>query len=385
MPRIPQELLDAVVCELDDSESLKACSLAGSVLRDTSQRILLCSLTLGPGRWPNASSYGAACTLLSESSQIAAYITNLNLWLQAEDEAEVNSLRQVLAKLGNVRRCIVDGGQAAESAQHLPTVVEFVSRQVLRELHVHALDIPPALVLRFVTAAPVVSFFFVNVLATDEAPLLVPSSSHTLHKLLLEADSQDICDVLAHPQCTSYTTQLRCLSIRAYYPHAISIIQSAATTLQNIRLDCAGPAEPWSLPLPALPALHSAELSLTFRDRVAPWFSAIVMCLLSAPCLAELTVVFSPIALGYYRPPHAALLPGIDDSAAAAPARPRIRWRVDFNIHGSARDVYFTDFVRMLHRGMPRTLASGQLVVEEYVHQPGYVNGLLPYAVQVAR
>ncbi|KAJ7144549.1 hypothetical protein C8R44DRAFT_846292 [Mycena epipterygia] len=383
MPRIPQELLDAVVCELDDSESLKACSLAGSILRDTSQRILLCSLTLDPGGWPNASSYGAACALLSESPRIAAYITNLNLWPITEDAEEVYSMQQVLGKLVNVRRCIVDGGLADESAQNLPTVLDFVSRQVLRELHVHALDIPPAVVLRFVTAAPVVSFFYVNVLATDEASLLLCPPANTLDKLFLEADSEGVCDVLAHPQCTSYTTQLRCLSVKAYYPQASTIIQSAARTLQNIRLDCAGPAEHWSLPLPALPALRCAEVKLPFHDRAVPSFSAIVMHLFSAPYLAEFTVVFYPIALGYYPPPHLiepALLTWIDDTAAAAPARPRIRWRVDFKIQGSARDVHFTDFVEMLHRGMPRTRASGQLVVEAYVQQR-YVDGLLPYVV----
>jgi hypothetical protein len=49
----PQELLDAVVAELEDVESLKSCSLAGSPLRSPSQRKLMRSLTLTASTSPS--------------------------------------------------------------------------------------------------------------------------------------------------------------------------------------------------------------------------------------------------------------------------------------------------------------------------------------------
>jgi hypothetical protein len=42
----PQELLDAIIPCVDEISTLKVCSLAGTVLRGSSQRILLRSLTL---------------------------------------------------------------------------------------------------------------------------------------------------------------------------------------------------------------------------------------------------------------------------------------------------------------------------------------------------
>ncbi|KAJ7877778.1 hypothetical protein B0H13DRAFT_2346940 [Mycena leptocephala] len=60
MSFLPQELLDAIVNEVHDMETLKNCPLAGYTLRE-----------------PRRQNYAAACKLLEESPHIAHYITRL--------------------------------------------------------------------------------------------------------------------------------------------------------------------------------------------------------------------------------------------------------------------------------------------------------------------
>ncbi|KAJ7870671.1 hypothetical protein B0H13DRAFT_2350296 [Mycena leptocephala] len=100
---LPQELVHKIVCQLD-VRSLKACSLAGSPFRHTSQRILLRSITLDGSTRP--SNCIAAHALLTESPRVAAYITRLTIFLPskdtiAEEVEEVESLVQILSRLTN--------------------------------------------------------------------------------------------------------------------------------------------------------------------------------------------------------------------------------------------------------------------------------------------
>ncbi|KAJ7688733.1 hypothetical protein B0H17DRAFT_1202809 [Mycena rosella] len=107
------ELLDAIIGTLDDVEALKVCALTGSLMRGSSQRILLRSLTLTGYRdrlrVPN---YQGVDTLLRESPHIAAYITHLIIHLPLDsrvgelntEEQEVEILQQVLGKLARFSR-----------------------------------------------------------------------------------------------------------------------------------------------------------------------------------------------------------------------------------------------------------------------------------------
>ncbi|KAJ6493219.1 hypothetical protein C8R45DRAFT_1136244, partial [Mycena sanguinolenta] len=113
---LPQELVDAILSEVDDLASLKARSLVESRFRVPSQRILLDRITLSGLSKVDQShleNYGAVRTLLEESPQIATYITTLKLRLHLPSvdmqAVDTDSLQRVLRHLVNVRQFTLHG------------------------------------------------------------------------------------------------------------------------------------------------------------------------------------------------------------------------------------------------------------------------------------
>ncbi|KAJ7236047.1 hypothetical protein B0H12DRAFT_131279 [Mycena haematopus] len=174
MESLPQELLLAIIHEIDDIPSLKACALTGSMFRDASQRVLLRSLTL-------KGDMQAAHTLLVESPHVATYITRLSIRFplsqglgMAKIEALQPTIQKIMVKLVNVHQCILNFWEDLDQTPALvSTLFDFLERQPLRELHVRdASGVSPASLLRLLTTAPVVFFFDVHV---DRDPDLVVS------------------------------------------------------------------------------------------------------------------------------------------------------------------------------------------------------------------
>ncbi|KAJ6457248.1 hypothetical protein C8R45DRAFT_1110519 [Mycena sanguinolenta] len=147
MESLPQELVQAIVREIDDIPSLKACALAGSIFRDASQRMLLWSLTLAPGNVDKAQ------TLLAESPHVATHITRLIIRspkagvIDTELETVQQNIQAVLDQLTNVRQCIINGIHGSDTTFIL-TLFEFLVRQPLHELNVLGWgDVPSATIL----------------------------------------------------------------------------------------------------------------------------------------------------------------------------------------------------------------------------------------------
>ncbi|KAJ6564044.1 hypothetical protein B0H19DRAFT_1374591 [Mycena capillaripes] len=139
MPRVPNELVDAIIREIED-------------------RILLRSLRLRADS-PN---YTAARIFLDEYPHITVYIRALHMWLPTPttSNSEMESFAQILDRLENV----------------LDAVFGFPARQSLRQLHVCALeDIPIPLFFAHLTAAPKITLLFVSCSAgSDDPPALIP-------------------------------------------------------------------------------------------------------------------------------------------------------------------------------------------------------------------
>ncbi|KAJ6558081.1 hypothetical protein B0H19DRAFT_128228 [Mycena capillaripes] len=137
VPLIPAELVDAILSEVEDIESLKACSLAGSALRHP------------------------ICTFLEES-HVAPYITRFTIYLPAHTVPQ-ESFTQVLRLLPNVRRCILSGDSQARDGRkaYLPfPVLDFLARQPLRDLHVmNITDLPLTWFCHLLGFAPTVYFY----------------------------------------------------------------------------------------------------------------------------------------------------------------------------------------------------------------------------------
>ncbi|KAJ6476972.1 hypothetical protein C8R45DRAFT_1077031, partial [Mycena sanguinolenta] len=343
---LPQELVDAILAEVDDVASLKACSLVESRFRVPSQRILLCSITLS-GCIPRSTralwllgdkylveNFGAARTLLKESPQVSAYITTLQLRLHVP-VLDTESLEWVLGQLVNVRRLILGGLWGQLDWNRLPptlteAVVDLVSRQQLHHLRVHCVtDMPGEILL---TAARSLSVLRVTV----QNGVLDPSKSDVtpiVQDLVLDS-SDGVSAMLSYPQFRPYITALRRFSFSSEYGRTGTVLSPVADTLEHIHIVCRGP-----ISLPSLRALCTIEFEISLRPTQLPFILDTISTLLKSQQLFPGDSIMA-----------------LDRAIVAHPAAPRIRWR---------RATSFAEFGEMLRLGFPETHALGRLLVED--------------------
>ncbi|KAJ6457358.1 hypothetical protein C8R45DRAFT_1033470 [Mycena sanguinolenta] len=360
MEFVPQELVHAIVHEIDDISSLKACALASSIFRHPSQRILLSSLTLKE----NAQE---AHSLLEESPRVASYVTRLSirtLFHGIPDPNLQQSFQQVFAKLKNVRQCIMSGTFSTEHrTPFISALVEFLLRQPLRELNVLYWEgVPPTTALRLLTAAPMVSFFSVYVnrdpLLSSDPLQLTPK----LEELFVGYGARGIYELLAQPQFKHCTSTLRRLSVDYLHSGSVSPLAQFVPDIQSTS--------------PEFPSLSFIEASLWFRDIATSWFSETISSLANmSPILADISISFFP--LNNQDVTHAVVADGVlaalDVAIAAHPGHPLIRWRFDFPAYfddEGARAGFFAKFTGSVQSGMPRTHGERRIVVEKYTYGP---------------
>jgi hypothetical protein len=187
MPRLPSDLIPAIVQEVGDVQSLKSCSLVASGFRIPSQRILR-SLTLQATR-PN---YSAVWHFLEDSPHVAAYIVVLHIWVpKGARPPDVENLIQILDQLQHVRECKIGGNPPPRgrrrhvlsyswthvSAEVSSIIFGFLERQSLRRLPVvNIKKLSVSAFFRLVKSAPEITFNGVSIL-----DLLKNSTKVTLH------------------------------------------------------------------------------------------------------------------------------------------------------------------------------------------------------------
>ncbi|KAJ7607274.1 hypothetical protein DFH06DRAFT_1347540 [Mycena polygramma] len=379
MPVIPQELLEAIVEELDDVPSLKACSLAGSPLIHSSQRNLHSLLILRQG-----SCSAARCTFLEETPRIASYITRLTINLpEANHNNDFENFLRVLSVLTRVRTCIL-GGSGFAWYSHLSrplsvAIVKFLAHQPLHQLHAQSLyDLP-----------------------TPEEPAFVPPPlprSFNI-QLIRFTKSDSIVKLLAYPKPAFHIAALRELHLTLPYVwvefHGYALITSAAPTLEYITISVKGPSvyssrflaidhvriinsSDWTrtgdsaLHIPEfqgpLPVLRRLELKFNLADLDLLWLSQTVPAFLSvSPALATLVISI--------RPPVASLesnmlsdddltkISALQNDLLAHPASPSIIWQFE---KSSRYDGMFDRFAPHVLEGMGEMHATGRLGCQRY-------------------
>ncbi|KAJ7775925.1 hypothetical protein DFH07DRAFT_936925 [Mycena maculata] len=370
MTSIPQELIDTIIHEVEDADSLKACTLTASSLRDTSQRILFNSLTLMlPGQ------YSVWSTRLAESPHVAEYIRTLRLRISSRHSQgfETQSLALVLGKLMNVRRCTIagDGDLAFRNWDQLgpfaQVAIDFVRRQTLAELHLVFFNgLPLSVLALLVSCAPRVSFSH-----TEIGPFLMDSPSDPtpcLEQLLLAQKTSSISLALQAPECSPYLTKLRRLGLRPDGQYN-GILVSVGPTLEHVRFDCTSrSSNSVLLPLPRLPVLRSVDLVILFGARHEAWLlDGLLDILRSCPdTLDEICVTYYTIDREIL-PPYVlqpATLATLDQTMANCTVSPRLRWRLDFDLdHDGEHLAAFTMFVQ---QGLPRVHERNKLMVEGF-------------------
>ncbi|KAJ7044995.1 hypothetical protein C8F04DRAFT_1067305 [Mycena alexandri] len=356
MALLPQELVDAIVHEIDDVPTLKASCLAGSMFREESQRNLFQSFKLN---CRDRKRLDGLRTLLGESSHIGSYVVHLTLGhLSDLDTPDVNIFLHMIStsELKNVRRGHITG--VTGKFLGWSAVLDFLSHQPLHKMRVTLSNLPADVFFRLLATAPVISFrsvFFTQPI--DYQMLEQQPHVSKLRDLALERNTKPIVEILVRPQLRDYTEHLVRLTVVCAQNTSSKLIFATAGTLQHIGFDI---RSPFSLSetflIPPLPALRSVEFFLYF-SWLDTHFDLILTVLDCSPLLADLAVSPMPdddLLI------DAGLLNRLDTALVAHPAGPSIRWRLNFVENGGR----FVDFVGRVQRSMPQAHDKGRLLVE---------------------
>jgi hypothetical protein len=246
MDTIPLELIRAIVEGIDDLQSLKMCSLVGTIFREDCQRILLNSLRLGGDETDEGSSGIAASSFLRESPHVAVYFKKMTFILPAPDapSAEVQAVREVLDRLSNVRQCYIAGGTIDSHLwQNIPVklslaIVEFIRRQRLSELHMYLFGaLPTTVFAHMLGAAPTLSFVDVSV---DDTDLIADELPRSVVRNILLLSSPGVAKALVSPQFMSRLANVRKLWLEPDLDCSDRLIALVANNLEFIRLEFTG-------------------------------------------------------------------------------------------------------------------------------------------------
>ncbi|KAJ7181490.1 hypothetical protein C8R43DRAFT_1101343 [Mycena crocata] len=372
MIAIPQELVDAILSEVDDSKTLEACSLTVSNWRDTSQRCLLHSLTVGGDHW--ARTYSAAGEMFAQSPRIAGYITSISFQF-VRPPSDITTLQALFDKLVNVRRCTLRGTGSGCPwneivAPLFPWVLGFLRQQELSELHVMFFGrISRAQLAILLTCASTLSFYDVGVARVTDSSVDVGGLGTSIPKMeqLLVPGSHTVSDAISQPQFAPYRANLRRLGLTPSPQYSRALILSTASTLQHLRLDCTSTVHILSA-IPVLPSLRALEVVIGFGEQN----TAHLVKLLSA-LLPSVPTTLEEIILTYSS--HWRAFKSSDKHYAALdlllvkchPAVPRVRWRLELEEEGEEARRQLSHVTRLVKLALPKLHAKGKLVVERYL------------------
>ncbi|KAJ6457835.1 hypothetical protein C8R47DRAFT_168307 [Mycena vitilis] len=259
MADLPQELINAIVDEVDDENDLPSCSLAARAFVDPSQRRMFRGLSL---RWDLGwDSLDRALAFLRHSPHLAPHFREVTLDVPM-DAKNQGTLEAILRMLGNIEHLVIEGrgviwqqlSPALALAIHNLSIIPSLQR-----LHVFRIgDIPSSLVLQAASSVRVLSLYSVDVRSGqrpwDIGPLRLQSLSLPFWPsapLLLRC-----CQSLLAART------LRRLAVYVDVQRHYRILTAASSShLRHLELECRAFLTP--LDLPHLPSLRTLALSFT--------------------------------------------------------------------------------------------------------------------------
>ncbi|KAJ7670919.1 hypothetical protein DFH06DRAFT_143388 [Mycena polygramma] len=262
MADLPQELIDAIVEEVDDENDLPACSLAARAFVDPSQRRLFRSLSL---RWDLGwDSLDRALAFLHQFPHLVPHVRDVSLDIPMDSKNQ-ETLEAILRMLGNIEHLVIEGRGARW--QQVTTALGFaiydiLSMPSLQQLHIFRIDdIPASLVLHAASSLCVLSLYSVDVrtsqLPLDIGPLRLGSFSLPFWPT---------CQFLLR-RCP-FLLAARALRKLAVYVdeqgHHRTLTAASSSHLRHLELECRAFLIP--LDLPHLPSLHTMSLSFTVSE-----------------------------------------------------------------------------------------------------------------------
>ncbi|KAJ7675629.1 hypothetical protein DFH06DRAFT_663422 [Mycena polygramma] len=353
---IPQELIEAILSEVEDMESLKACALVAPNFCVPTQRRLLSSLSLSLLPVYSHCTPHQACLRLRESPHVAQYIIQLCV---NTDEFSTDALEELLGKLTKVRKCTIRNARSYPWSHirwtTLP-VIHFARTQNLTELHVAYLkDIPSHVLALIVSSAPKVSFYGVEISCSESIDWICTPVDSCRMKQLLISDSDTVGAALQRPDFAPYIANIRRLGVASPHP---TIIGRASNVIEHLHLQ-----NPTSMPLlTCVPRLRSIHITLNVLSVNSTLHALLFHICASCPAtLREISLSGPP-----FNTQDARRLATLDTLIADCHASPVLRWRINFDHSFAVRDPahQLAQCAERVRVGLPRLAEAGRLVVE---------------------
>ncbi|KAJ7610908.1 hypothetical protein FB45DRAFT_1037795 [Roridomyces roridus] len=369
MVAIPQELIDAIICELS-IVALKSCSLVASNFRVPSQR----NLFHFARRLPKRDNYDAIHALMETSPHIASYIGHLEIHFpQHKHGVRLETLRQILAhlELRNVRQCdLVSSYLSQDFILRIvsPALVDFISRQPLRKLgFIDTSDIPAALFLQCLDAAPTFYLLSSYIDPNVKEGVTPWPQRRILDRLELDTDSNSSAyKLLLQPELAQHIANLRTLVVAVDSEWSRKFIAAVSPTIQHITFRHLADEE--RMEGYHFPVLQSVQFDLPgWRPDC---MHGLIASIMASPVLAQIT-----ITLGIARTLASHGAGGVSQLDLALerhPRQPQVTWRLSdsdvYITHMKMKDQEqrFQEATALLQINMPSAHASGRLLVEKF-------------------
>ncbi|KAJ6567909.1 hypothetical protein DFH09DRAFT_1080833 [Mycena vulgaris] len=295
--------------------------------------------------------------LLRESPHIAAYVTDLAIELPTDrtTDAEVKCLQQVLADLIQVRGCEITALRWNRLAPGLcSALIDFISRNPLFSLWIRAIqEILPAVILRLMTAAAPLSFFFFDVLPiANPIPEIPECCSAWLDPVDIRDTSQAISRLLSRPQFAGCMSKMRSLLIPIQ--DGMGLIRAAASTLEYLRLDFRDVPDSYS--------------NIGYCEYAEPWFiDSIASILISSSNTIGEIVVFS-WRDDLFDDAEIMVLNTLDNLLVSHSAAPHIQFALDLDLDDEQEEELkrqeLAELTQCIQLAMPQMHARGKLGID---------------------
>ncbi|KAJ7359680.1 hypothetical protein DFH08DRAFT_414992 [Mycena albidolilacea] len=290
MSPLPQELFDAIIDQVRDKETLKACALVATSFLSPSRRnlfreIQLFGVVIGD-REPSAT--------LAEFPHLVSYIRDLTIYVWDLVSENILAMAVILRSVQSIESLVIYGGAECWSSlgdEASSALLDCLSRPSLRRLELLYVGSVPAAVISAATAIPVVSFNYVHVDMREEISEQLHASAPAprLRHLILDAGSEvrSICDFLLHPRNPPYTQQIERLEVRINQPNASHFERIMAACAATLKYLAVNPEDIIQLPL--LPSVLEVEIKVWvgYDRRLPAFFSQNISQIASSLPLAE--------------------------------------------------------------------------------------------------
>ncbi|KAJ7620177.1 hypothetical protein FB45DRAFT_1062544 [Roridomyces roridus] len=373
MENLPTELIETILEFVDDTESLKSCSLTGSLLRGPSQRILLQTVAIGgdsdsKNHFLNMLSFFETSPQVLRAIRVVSFITpspGLDI-----DPLQSEYLGILIAGFPNLRHLAISGAGRQDGdvgwdtlAPGIRTSLEdTISHGIQEALHISTMvRIPIKILVKALSCTKSVSFIEISVHNPDAPETQIHSEVPQLENLVL-SNSAGVADVLRRPDVRPFISNVRRLWIGLELELA-HVVDYTAPKLDEVFFVSTDPVDEshlgHALPFPQFPNLRFAGMRLFLGDYERLWIVDAMRAILASPIIESILIDVSGVDLE-------TLLPTLDSLAdiLGSPNIPLVRWLLYVDHEEDGGLGLLKEFGAAVERVLPKAHKAKRVIVD---------------------